>query len=212
MSIKCNMLNWNKWNTSTISLGLLPTPMQNSLTSSTLLQTSTLPTNSQTIPNTSQLTSTADPLTPSYFDYISSHHASCKVGGDAHYSQFLCFCNICSQDEAFHSRTFKMCGNSPAVVDASLTHVSSVFQQFAQAPLPSDKTSVEFPWSSSGIPPASTFNTTYSHISAAQQQSYIPYRQLLPQRPLPPHHLGTLIPSYSNHLLPRYFSLQLEEK
>eukprot|EP00061_Rhincodon_typus_P012056 g37523.t1 len=42
----------------------------------------------------------------SYLDYTSTHPPSCKNA--ISYSQFLCLCSICSQDEAFHSRTSQM--------------------------------------------------------------------------------------------------------
>eukprot|EP00061_Rhincodon_typus_P014356 g41320.t1 len=42
----------------------------------------------------------------SYLDYTSSHPPSCKNA--IPYSQFLRFRRICSQDEAFHSRTSQM--------------------------------------------------------------------------------------------------------
>eukprot|EP00061_Rhincodon_typus_P002336 g17258.t1 len=42
----------------------------------------------------------------SCLEYASSHPPSCKNG--IPYSQFLCLRYICSQDEAFHSRTSQM--------------------------------------------------------------------------------------------------------
>ncbi|XP_059827357.1 divergent protein kinase domain 1C isoform X2 [Hypanus sabinus] len=64
-----------------------------------------------------------------YLDYTSSHPAQCK--NVIPYSLFLCLYCICSQDEAFHSRTFQMSSFfqdrdfSSGIVKDALTRISS---------------------------------------------------------------------------------------
>ncbi|XP_059820754.1 uncharacterized protein LOC132391500 isoform X1 [Hypanus sabinus] len=66
----------------------------------------------------------------SYLDYSSSHPVSCKNAIPS--SQFLCLHRICSQDEAFHSRTkemssfFKQRGFPSSTINSALKHISPI--------------------------------------------------------------------------------------
>ncbi|XP_059840443.1 uncharacterized protein LOC132402015 isoform X1 [Hypanus sabinus] len=74
----------------------------------------------------------------SYLDYSSSHPVSCKNA--ISFSQFLHLHHICSQDEAFHSRTKKMSSffkerDFPSsTINSALKHISPISRTSALTP------------------------------------------------------------------------------
>ncbi|XP_062918402.1 uncharacterized protein LOC134353856 [Mobula hypostoma] len=74
----------------------------------------------------------------SYLDYSSSHPVSCKNA--IPFLQFLCLHRICSQDEAFHSRTremssfFKERGFPSSTINSALKRISPISHTSALTP------------------------------------------------------------------------------